>query len=78
VTRLSSASQPTLILHGREDRCVSLGQAAEPYAGLREFDVPVAFVSYPREGHQAHESAHIADQRERVLRWFATYLEAPS
>jgi dipeptidyl aminopeptidase/acylaminoacyl peptidase len=46
-------------------------------AGLREFGVPVEFVSYPREGHQAREPAHVADQRERVLRFLASHLEVP-
>jgi dipeptidyl aminopeptidase/acylaminoacyl peptidase len=78
VTRLSAASSPALILHGREDRCVPVSQAEELYAGLREFGIPAEFVSYPREGHQATEPAHVADQRERILRWLATYLEAAS
>ena len=76
VTRLSADSSPALILHGREDRCVPVSQAEELYAGLREFGIPAEFVSYPREGHQATEPAHVADQRERILRWLATYLEA--
>ena len=75
VTRLSADSSPALILHGREDRCVPVSQAEELYAGLREFGIPAEFVSYPREGHQATEPAHVADQRERILRWLATYLE---
>jgi dipeptidyl aminopeptidase/acylaminoacyl peptidase len=75
VTRISAASRPALILHGQQDRCVPLGQAQELYAGLREFGVPVEFVSYPREGHQAREPAHVADQRERVLRFLASHLE---
>jgi dipeptidyl aminopeptidase/acylaminoacyl peptidase len=78
VTRLGAASVPALILHGREDRCVPLGQAQELYAGLLRLGVPVEFVSYPREGHSVREPAHVADQRERVLRWFATYLGGPS
>jgi dipeptidyl aminopeptidase/acylaminoacyl peptidase len=78
VTRLSAASAPALILHGQQDRCVPLGQAEELYAGLREFGVAAELVSYPREGHQATEPAHVADQRERILRWLATYLEAAS
>jgi dipeptidyl aminopeptidase/acylaminoacyl peptidase len=49
--------------------------AHELYSGLRRAGVPVEFVSYPREGHEAREAAHVADQQERVLRWFATYLE---
>ena len=77
VTRLSAASRPALILHGQQDRCVPLGQAQELYAGLREFGVPAEFVSYPREGHQAREPAHVADQRERVLRFLASHLEVP-
>jgi acetyl esterase/lipase len=78
VTRLSGASSPALILHGREDRCVPVSQAEELYAGLREFGIPAEFVCYPREGHQATEPAHVADQRERILRWLATYLEGTS
>ena len=73
--RLSAASLPALILHGQEDRCVPVGQAQELHAGLRRAGVPVEFVSYPREGHQAREAAHLADQRARIIRWFATYLE---
>lgn len=76
VTRLSADSSPALILHGREDRCVPVSQAEELYAGLREFGVPAEFVCYPREGHQATEPAHVADQRERILRWLGTYLES--
>jgi dipeptidyl aminopeptidase/acylaminoacyl peptidase len=76
VTRLSAASSPALILHGREDRCVPVGQAEELYAGLREFGIPAELVCYPREGHQATEPAHVADQRERIVRWLATHLGA--
>jgi predicted esterase len=65
------------LTHGQQDRCVPLGQAQELYAGLREFGVPAEFVSYPREGHQAREPAHVADQRERVLRFLASHLEVP-
>ena len=76
VTRLSAASSPALILHGREDRCVPVSQAEELYAGLREFGIPAELVCYPREGHQAIEPAHVADQRERIVRWLATHLGA--
>ena len=78
VTRLGAASVPTLILHGQEDRCVPVGQAEELYAGLRQLKIPVEFVTYPREGHSVREPAHVADERERVLRWFETHLGASS
>jgi len=73
--QISAGSLPALILHGQEDRCVPVGQAQELHAGLRRAGIPVEFVSYPREGHQAREAVHVTDQRERVVRWFATYLE---
>ena len=73
--QISAGSLPALILHGQEDQCVPVGQAQELHAGLRRAGVPVEFVSYPREGHQAREAAHVADQRERVLVWFGTYLK---
>ena len=78
VTRLSAASSPALILHGQQDRCVPVSQAEELYAGLREFGIPAELICYPREGHQATEPAHVADQRERILRWLGTYLEVAS
>jgi dipeptidyl aminopeptidase/acylaminoacyl peptidase len=78
VTRLGAASVPTLILHGQEDRCVPVGQAEELYAGLRQLKIPVEFVTYPREGHSVREPTHVADERERVLRWFETHLGASS
>lgn len=74
VIRIDPGSAPALILHGREDTCVPVGQAEELYAAMRRAGVPADFVSYPREGHQVSEPAHVADQRERVLRWLGTYL----
>jgi dipeptidyl aminopeptidase/acylaminoacyl peptidase len=78
VARLSASSLPTLILHGREDRCVPVGQAEELYSALRELGVPVELVVYPREGHQVRERDHVLDQRERILRWLAAHLENSS
>jgi dipeptidyl aminopeptidase/acylaminoacyl peptidase len=77
VMRLGPASRPALILHGQQDRCVPPGQAEELYAGLRAFGIEAELVSYPREGHQVREPAHVEDQRERTLRWLGTHLGAP-
>lgn len=78
VIRIGSGSAPALILHGREDTCVPVSQAEELYAALRRAGVPAEFVSYPREGHQVGEPPHVADQRERVLRWLSTHLGGPA
>ena len=77
IMRLSPASRPALILHGQQDRCVPPGQAEELYAGVRGFGIEAELVSYPREGHQVREPAHVEDQRERILRWLGTHLGAP-
>jgi pimeloyl-ACP methyl ester carboxylesterase len=77
VMRLGPASRPALILHGQQDRCVPAGQAEELYAGLRGFGIEAELVSYPREGHQVREPAHVEDQRDRMLRWLGAHLAAP-
>lgn len=78
VIRIGPGSVPALILHGREDTCVPVSQAEELYGALRRAGVPAEFVSYPREGHQVGEPAHLADKRERVLRWLAVHLDGPT
>jgi len=41
---------------------------------LRERNVPVEFVIYPREGHGLIEREHRKDCEERILRWLERYL----
>lgn len=74
MTRLAKPTTPTLILHGREDRCTPVGQAHEFYAGLRERGCPAEIVIYPREGHGNRERAHIADAWHRKVAWFDRHL----
>ena len=44
------------------------------YRALRERDVPVELVVYPREGHGLNEQAHLLDSDERLMRWLERYL----
>jgi dipeptidyl aminopeptidase/acylaminoacyl peptidase len=73
-TRIGADSRPALILHGAIDQCVPVGQAEELHHGLRRAGVEAELVVYPREGHQVAEADHVADQRRRVLEWFAAHL----
>ncbi len=66
---------PTLILHGEDDPAVPVAQAYAFYRALRERNVPVELVVYPREGHGLNEKAHLRDAIERQLRWFERYLQ---
>ncbi len=68
---------PTMILHGQADTRVPIAQAEEFYQALKERDVPVEFVTYPRENHGFSEPRHIEDRMERYLVFFGKYLNNP-
>ena len=65
---------PTLIMHGEDDPAVPVAQAYAFYRALRERDVPVELVVYPREGHGLSERAHWRDAMERHLQWLERHL----
>jgi dipeptidyl aminopeptidase/acylaminoacyl peptidase len=77
ITHLDKPVTPTLMIHGREDRCTPLGQAQEFYAALIERGVEAELVVYPGEGHGLRKHAHRMDAAERRLAWFERYLGAP-
>lgn len=74
LTFASRVSTPTLILHGEDDPCVPVAQAYAFYRALRERNVPVECVIYPREGHGVVERDHSRDVILRMLRWFERYV----
>jgi len=75
MTYAGRVTTPTLILHGEDDPAVPVAQAYAFYRALRERNVPVELVVYPREGHGLSEKAHLRDAIERQLRWFERYLQ---
>ncbi len=75
LTYAGRVTTPTLILHGEDDPAVPVAQAYAFYRALRERNVPVELVVYPREGHGLNEKAHQRDALERQLRWFERYLQ---
>jgi dipeptidyl aminopeptidase/acylaminoacyl peptidase len=68
---------PTMILHGQADTRVPIAQAKEFYQALKERDIPVEFVTYPRENHGFTEPRHIQDRIQRYLVFFGKYLDNP-
>ena len=68
---------PTMILHGQADTRVPIAQSEEFYEALKERDVPVEFVIYPRENHGFVEPRHIQDRMQRYLVFFGKYLSNP-
>ncbi len=74
ITYASRVVTPTLILHGEDDPAVPVAQAYAFYRALRERNVPIELVVYPREGHGVGERDHFRDVMERLLGWLKRYL----
>ncbi len=74
ITYAARVKTPTLIIHGENDQDVPVNQSYAFYRALRERNIPVEFVIYPREGHSFSEREHRKDCEERILRWLERYL----
>ncbi len=74
---IRNVKTPTMIMHGQADTRVPIAQAQEFYMALKERNVPVEFVVYPREGHGFTEPRHNLDRVRRYVRFFAKYLNTP-
>ena len=74
ISHVRRAKTPTLILHGRDDTCVPVGQAQEFYRALCDLNVPTELVVYPRQGHPILEKNHQRDLLTRVVGWFDRWL----
>jgi len=68
---LQHAKTPSLLLHGEED----IDDVAEIFQALSDLNVPVEFVTYPREGHGIAEPAHQRDLMRRNLQWFKRWVK---
>ena len=73
ITYAGRVTTPTLILHGENDPAVPVAQAYAFYRALRERNIPVELVVYPREGHGLSEYKHLVDYMQRLLRWLERY-----
>ncbi len=70
------ARTPLLILHGKDDPRVNVGQSRELYRHLKiRGQAPVRLVLYPGEGHGNRRAASRHDYQLRMLRWFEHYLK---
>src|SRR6266404_3581251 len=74
---IKNVKTPTMIMHGQVDTRVPIAQAQEFYQALKERNVPVEFVVYPRENHGFTEPRHQMDRIRRYVKFFAKYLNAP-
>ncbi len=77
MAHVKNVKTPTMIMHGQVDTRVPLAQAQEFYMALKEMNVPVEFVVYPRENHGFTEPRHQMDRVRRYVWFFSKYLAAP-
>lgn len=69
---------PLLILHGKDDPRVNVGQSRELYRHLKlRSQAPVRLVLYPGEGHGNRRAASRLDYTLRSVRWMEHYLKGP-
>ncbi len=75
---LNRVETPLLILHGTSDPTVPVFLADQVFVSLRRLGKTVSYAQYPEEGHSAQEWGYEnkTDYLERVLDWFATYLQS--
>lgn len=73
-----NAETPLLILHGKDDPRVNVGQSHELYRHLKlHGKAPVRLVLYPGEGHGNRNATARFDYMHRALRWMEHYLKGP-
>ena len=74
ITYARNVRTPLLILHGKDDERIPVGQAIGFERALRENGVPVQLVTYPREPHGVRERNHQRDLLRRMVLWFDRWL----
>jgi dipeptidyl aminopeptidase/acylaminoacyl peptidase len=78
VYHTARARTPLLILHGKDDPRVNVGQSRELYRHLKLRNAaPVRLVLYPGEGHGNRKAAARLDYSLRMLAWMEHYLKGP-
>jgi dipeptidyl aminopeptidase/acylaminoacyl peptidase len=72
-THVAKVATPTILFHGEQDTTDTIGQSMMFYQALKDRNVPVRFVRFPREPHGFREPHHqrIRDTEEIawLMRW---------
>ena len=75
---LDKVTTPVLILHGEKDLTILFGEGEMMFYALRQLGKTAEFVSYANGDHSLsrHSRADAIDVNNRILTWFARYLQA--
>lgn len=72
---VSAVRTPLLFLHGEGDLRCPVEQADQLFTALRRLDRTAVLVRYPGEAHALKRPSYRVDRYERMVRWFAHYLQ---
>lgn len=72
-THIKAVTTPTLLLHGERDTTDTIGQSMIYYQGLKDRDVPVRFIRFPREPHGFREPHHQRIRDTEEIAWLMKY-----
>ena len=67
---VKNVKTPILLVHGKEDPYVPLGQYIQFYRALRDLSKETELLVFPREGHGFSEKEHIRRNMLETLKWF--------
>ena len=74
LTHVKNVVTPTLIIQGRMDQRVPMGQAQEFYRALKTLGVPTKLIIYPNMGHGPFGIRERRDILQRWTSWFSKYV----
>jgi dipeptidyl aminopeptidase/acylaminoacyl peptidase len=72
-THIAKVTTPTLLLHGERDTTDTIGQSMMYYQGLKDRNVPVRFIRFPREPHGFREPHHVRTRDTEEIAWLMKY-----
>ena len=83
ISYVENVTAPTLIIHSEEDYRTPIGEAEQWFMALKNLDVPVEMVRYPRSSHGLSRTGEpwlLVDRLERIRSWFRHWLveQAPT
>lgn len=76
MTHLDGCRTPTLVVHGEQDRKISVDQARMLHRGLDDLGVPTDLLTLPDEGHVIGSTEARLRLLDAMLAWFQLYLPA--
>ena len=71
---INKVKTPTIILHGESDTTDTIGQSMMFYQGLKDRNIPVRFIRFPREPHGFQEPHHQRIRDVEEISWMQKYV----